>query len=1111
MKQTLQESISHFGLTVKAKLNNPGAVGAPEDQLRAPFERLLSDLAILAGFPVGAVVAVGETSLSELKTRPDYAVTVAGNLVGFIELKAPGKGADPRKFKDPHDKAQWERLRSLPNLIYTDGNAFSLWQDGELSGAITGFVGDVEMSGKALTGNEDLSAVFESFLNWKPIPPTSAKELARVTARLCRFLRNEVTEQLELKSEALTGLAADWRKLLFPDATNERFADGYAQAVTFGLLMARAKGISITNGLDHAAKELTKTNSLIGSALRLLTDSAENQLALKTSMGTLERVLAVIDWNKISKGNADAWLYFYEDFLEVYDSDLRKKTGSYYTPPEVVGSMVRLVDEALKMPAFGQHAGIASPNVTIADPATGTGTFVLGILRQIAAIVTADEGAGAVKGALEAAINRLIAFEIQLGPFAVAQLRILAEFVALTGAPPKSAIRMFVTDTLGDPDDDEGWIPGLLAPIAKSRRDANKIKREQPITVVIGNPPYKDKAKGLGSWVEGGNRKNAKPSPLEDWMPPADWGAGAHSKHLRNLYIYFWRWATWKVFDHHPSSNSGIVCFITVAGFLSGPGFQAMRQYLRQKCDDVWVIDCSPEGHQPDVNTRIFEDVQQPVCIVLAARSATSSTEVAARVHFQALPQQHRSGKFAALANLSLADDEWTVCPNAWRAPFLPASSKLWASHPALNDFFVYNGSGVMAGRTWVIAPDAESLEKRWQKLVTTSAPQKEVLFHPHMVNGKPGDKHSKKIATTSLAGFPASINAVANETGAVLAPIRYGYRSFDRQWLIPDNRLINRPNPTLWESRSERQVFLTAFTEESPTGGPSLSVTGLIPDIHHYKGSFGGRVYPLWRDAAASLTNIRPNLPVALSTRYGVPVSSEDVLAYIVAITAHPAYIERFRDDLSTPGLRVPLTADPELFADAVEVGRLVIWLYTYGERMADPTEGRPASPPRLPASQRPNISVEGAISQEPALMPDSISYDDATKRLMVGDGYVDNVERAVWDYAVSGKQTLLQWFSSRRRTRDRPILGDRRPPSALSSIQPSFWLAEYTTELLNLLNVLGWLVQVEPTQAALLESICSSPIITLDDLNLMDALVMPAKVGKVKSIADDHPDLFE
>ena len=188
----------------------------------------------------------------------------------------------------------------------------------------------------------------------------------------------------------------------------------------------------------------------------------------------------------------------------------------------------------------------------------------------------------------------------------------------------------------------------ILAPIAKSRKEANKIKREETITVVIGNPPYKEKAKGLGGWVETASRNAKEPAPLMAWIPPRDWGAGAHAKHLRNLYVYFWRWATWKVFDHGPGSKSGIVCFITVAGFLSGPGFQKMRDYLRRTCDDIWVIDCSPEGYQPEVNTRIFQAVQQPVCIVLASRSANATKAPTPRqeVMFQALPLGRREEKF---------------------------------------------------------------------------------------------------------------------------------------------------------------------------------------------------------------------------------------------------------------------------------------------------------------------------------------------------------------------------------------------------------------------------------------------------------------------------------
>ena len=113
----------------RAKLDNPAISGAPEDQLRAPLEGLFHELAALDDLAPGGLSLVGETTLSHLQTRPDYAVSVNNALVGFIEVKAPGKGCDPRKFSDPHDKAQWGKLKSLPNLVYTDGNGFSLWRE----------------------------------------------------------------------------------------------------------------------------------------------------------------------------------------------------------------------------------------------------------------------------------------------------------------------------------------------------------------------------------------------------------------------------------------------------------------------------------------------------------------------------------------------------------------------------------------------------------------------------------------------------------------------------------------------------------------------------------------------------------------------------------------------------------------------------------------------------------------------------------------------------------------------------------------------------------------------------------------------------------------------
>ena len=419
--------MASFGASVKPKLSNIAVSGAPEDQLRGPLDALFRDLAELAGLPVGSVHLVGETTQSDLKTRPDFAVTVSNTLVGFVEVKAPGKGADPRKFSDPHDKEQWGKLKSLPNLVYTDGNAFSLWRDGKLEGSIVVLEGSIESAGAKLAAPDTLLPLFSSFFQWKPIPPKTPKQLAQISARLCRLLRDEVVEQMERGSPGLTGLAEDWRKLLFPQADNAQFADGYAQAVTFGLLMARARDISLEKGTEAAAQELRKSNSLIGTALRLLTEDPSNQEELKTSLGTLARVLNEVNWHAISKDKAEAWLYFYEDFLEVYDNTLRKRTGSYYTPPEVVSAMVNLVDECLRGPLFERSNGFAAADVVVADPAVGTGTFLLGVLRRIAQTVTDDLGAGAVRGAIESAAKRIIGFELQFGPFAVAQLRLLAE------------------------------------------------------------------------------------------------------------------------------------------------------------------------------------------------------------------------------------------------------------------------------------------------------------------------------------------------------------------------------------------------------------------------------------------------------------------------------------------------------------------------------------------------------------------------------------------------------------------------------------------------------------------------------------------------------------
>lgn len=274
--------------------------------------------------------------------------------------------------------------------------------------------------------------------------------------------------------------------------------------------------------------------------------------------------------------------------------------------------------------------------------------------------------------------------------------------------------------------------------------------------------------------------------------------------------------------------------------------------------------------------------------------------------------------------------------------------------------------------------------------------------------------------------------------------------------------------------------MYLTALHRSAPSCGPAITFTACIPDYDHYKGSFGGRVFPLWRDADATTPNLPPKLLDFLTKKYKTAVTAEDFLAYLAGVAANPAYTARFRTDLTQPGLRIPMTTRSRLFTQAVELGRRVIWLHAFGERFADPKADRPPGPPRLPKERAPLIPKNGAIPDDADSMPDVIEYDESRHRLMIGTGFVENVPAAVWNYEVSGKRVLTHWFSYRKKNRERPIIGDRRPPSKLVDIRANHWLAEYTTELLNVLHVLALLVDMEPAQAKVLEAICGGP--TLD-----------------------------
>lgn len=1069
------EIVSAFGQAAKAKLAGPGD---REAAIRSPIEKLVTDVARELGL---VAVPYDEVRDSERAVRPDYAISVNGAITGYIEVKKPGASIDPETFTG-HNRRQWERQRDLPNLIYTNGTEWRLWRDGEpiyapvhLSG------GPLERAGAALNAPAALESLLTDFLRWKPAPITSIGSLVRAVAPLTRLLRGEVLDQLAAERQAVTlgepeseqpflGLAGDWRALLFPTASDDVFADGYAQAVAFALLLARTESIELTGSLHEIGTALGGADhSLMGRALQLLTDNVEADFAV--TLRLLVRVIGAVDWPRVQAGRRDTYLHLYERFLEIYDPDLRKQSGSYYTPHQVVEQMVRFAEEALRS-RFDRPSGFADPEVWTVDPAMGTGTYLHEIISRVADEVERHEGAGSVPAATERLAERLVGFELQMGPYAVAELRTSGLLHELNAPLPLSGMRLYVADTLDDPNAEVTQLASGLDLIARSRRRANEIKRKAHVTVVIGNPPYRERAEGQGGWIESGDGTPGSVAPLDAFRAP---GNGLAEYVLKNLYVYFWRWATWKVFDAHrdePGADTGIVCFITTSGYLRGPGFKGMREYMRRTCSEGWIVDLTPEGQTPDVPTRVFPGVRQPLAIGLFVRAEGTDEQVPAAIRYRAV-HGRQAEKFAALEKVSLDDDGWRAARTAWQAPFTPAAEGDWDEFPALSDLMPWTAPGVKANRTWVYAPAKEILQARWRRLVSEQdRAEKARLF-------KESRDASLSLPKSPLHGsdvqqFTVPFEAETRSDGAVV-PV--GFRSFDRQYLLADSRLLHGPSPLLWRSRRPGQIFTVEQHAHAIDSGPGVVISALIPDMDHFKGSEGGRTLPLLHPGGRP--NVAPGLLDALSALVGGEVfqgnvSAEDLLAYVAAVVSHPAYTARFADELTTPGIRVPLTGDPTLWAEAVDLGKSVVWAQTYGAALADPDDGRPQDDIRFPVGDPRRVLNRTAVTE----MPTGVSYDEAAHEVVLGTGRWGPVSRQVFDYAVGGKNVVRSWVNYRK-----AVPGGRKS-SPLDDMHVDHWPAEWSAEFTDLLTLLTRLVELEPAQSDLLDRVLAGPLLTMATL---------------------------
>jgi len=262
--------------------------GQPEDQLKGPVENLIIGL----GEQFGRQVQVATETIVAETGRPDMAVGMDGALIGHIELKKPGTGADPSRFTG-HNAKQWHKFKELPNLIYTDSNAWSLYRSGQRIGDLV-HLGDVDQRGSIAISMNVINVflpLIQQFLTWEPVTPKSPRALAELLAPLCRFLRDDVLQAVGNSDSALAQLAHDWRATLFPDATDTEFADAYAQTLTYALLLAQFDGATDLRP-NRAAETLSINHKLLGHVLTLLTDP-QTQHDIGTGVDIMRRVIVL--------------------------------------------------------------------------------------------------------------------------------------------------------------------------------------------------------------------------------------------------------------------------------------------------------------------------------------------------------------------------------------------------------------------------------------------------------------------------------------------------------------------------------------------------------------------------------------------------------------------------------------------------------------------------------------------------------------------------------------------------------------------------------------------------------------------------------------------------
>ena len=1015
------EILKKYAHAIREKLRvNPAT---PEPGLAPSFQTLIEDL--LPTLPAIDKFIVSPEYKKTGVGRPDIALIKHGQLPrAFIELKAPSKPANPKHWKTPHDRRQHERLQELAHWSASNFADFHLFERGTPVGSasiVPPEALDPDLTDKAadaLIDAHDSNRFLDllaQLARAQPPAASNAEQLAELLAHSARIVKSAVRERVgELdaakdKHDPLMLVRQTYRNVLYahPEAGgysakdfDELFASAFAQTLAFGLLLVREHLANTETEEDKrkvgpdAAHHMPDEHPLMKGTLEAISDKRVID-SVGIGFDVMRDTVNSFDPKILAprRDGRDPILYFYEDFLSVFDPDARERYGVYYTPLQVVRFMVGALDRVLREDLGTK--GLRDKDVTILDPATGTGTFLLGIAERVRQQVMDEEGGPAAGMALKSLASRMFGFELLIGPYAVAHYRL---HHALANRPPDDdedepqpvelpRLGVYLTDTLSRPDAITPMgrlgIPGV--PIDEERERANEIKTRERILAIIGNPPYKRLEEGedetlVGRWMNEEIWPDLK-------QPVKDAGKGGQLNTFPEFSVAFWRWAIWKLFEAENAPQKGVITFITNRKYLTGWPYAGLRKMMRERFDRLEIIDLRGDvraGVRGDVarDQGVF-NIQVGTAICVAVADGSKAEGELAEVRYTDSWEEEKFSKKAKLDWLESMQfygmpSHTILVERDTLADFRPEPFQVgnWVS---LSEVFVLASSGTETKRDDVVyAPSKTTLENKVKGIIEGS------ITNIHF-----NDTDMNDLKSVKNLSYNASKNILSS------------YRPLDLQWHYSHSRWNDRLRPKLRAAWGSENLCL--FSKPSGTGlGPSVWAHSSFPDRHAFKGSTGGYAFPLYdRREGPDAHNFNPSILTTLAEAYGEPVSTEDLFDAILALLSATSYTVRFAEDLEDTFPHIPFPADPELFKRAAAIGVQIRELEGFARD--------PAAESRMKDFCRLRTEATGEVELHQG--EDGYWYfcEDGT-------GKFDGLPPAVWEFSVSGYRVLKRWVEARK-----------------------------------------------------------------------------------------------